>query len=307
MSENPRDPPVMPEPQTAPRPRPFIPAQAVQNAAFLAALKRTGNVCAAAREIGCNREMFVKRRARHPAFAAEWDAAVAFAHARITALRTSPPPGRGSRLVRTRSGRVQLRRTAPARLTRDAEQAFLTALSATANICLLAAAGFSTAIFYHRAHGHAGFAREMRLARETGYRRLEEALLESTLVESHHDDGWRHNDPPPIPPMTAAQALHLLNLHHKEVTGGIPEPLRRRHGETGDVQALRLQFLFEHRLEREREQFRIIEAARTGGTGPEAGEKPPVLPALDQVAGWSKSSGKPPRDAELFGGWRKDG
>ncbi|RZM13924.1 MAG: hypothetical protein EOP67_64800, partial [Sphingomonas sp.] len=69
-------------------PRPSIPdkftrRQAAQNAAFLAALRRTGNVREAASTLGYNRSTFTKRRAAHPAFAARWDAALVIANAAL--------------------------------------------------------------------------------------------------------------------------------------------------------------------------------------------------------------------------------
>ena len=213
--------------------RPFTRAQALQNQAFLNALRRTGNARLSARELGVHRATFTKRRASHPAFAAEWDAALAIAHARLQ----NPPRngegddahhgGRGSpqaqrseepQLTRRANGRLQLRTPTRRRLDRAAEQAFLAALSATANIRLSAkAAGFSHSAFYQRRKHSPAFAREMRLALQMGYERLEMALIESYAVDSHADDAWRHNEPPPIPQMTANQALQLLYLHQKEV------------------------------------------------------------------------------------------
>lgn len=300
-------------------PRKLTRAQSLENAAFLAELRRTGNAREAARALGAHRAKFTKRRAAHPAFAAEWDAALAIAHA----ARKSPTPlgeglGEGQsrnaaepRILRTRSGRLQHRRAQPERLTRAAEQAFLAALSATANIRLsAAAAGFSHSAFYHRRRTNAGFAREMRLALQMGYERLEMALLESTLVESHADDAWRHNDPPPIPQMSADQALQLLYLHQKEARLlSEPDHIKRRRGESPGARSFRLGAMHEARLQRDREAFDLAEAARrsVGAAGVSPHEPPPpVLPALDQVTGWSKASGAPPHHAgvALFGGWR---
>ena len=57
----------------------------------------------------------------------------------------------------------------------------------------------------------------MRLALELGYEQVEAALLAGSIPGAHDHDEWRHNDPPPIPPMTANQALQLLHLHAKTV------------------------------------------------------------------------------------------
>lgn len=190
-------------------PRPFTRAQALQNAAFLAILRRTGNVRAAVREMGVHRAMFTRRRARHPAFAAEWDAALAIAHARLQRAADASPaePVPEPRAIRTRNGRLQLRAHRKGQLTRAAEQAFLAALSATANVRLsAAAAGFSHATFYARARANPGFAREMRLALQWGYDRVEGALLDSFDVAAPRDDGWRHNDLPPVAQVTGGRS-----------------------------------------------------------------------------------------------------
>jgi hypothetical protein len=289
--------------------RPFSRRQALQNAAFLAELRRTGNVRDAARTLGLHRAMLTKRRAAHPGFAAEWDAALAVANA---ALASGTHDDAEPRIVRTASGKLQLRARKPGDLTPAAEQAFLTALAATANIRLsAAAAGYSHATFYARARAHAGFAREMRLALERGYERLELALLESVAPDAHRDDHWRHNAPAPMPPMSPEQALQLLYLHQKEARLlAEPPHLKRRRGETSEAQSYRFHMMYQLRQERRREEFLIAEAARRDRGEPSPFEPaPPILPALDQVTGWSSAdpSTTPhnPRRA-LFGGWRLD-
>jgi hypothetical protein len=309
-------------------PRPFTRDQALQNAAFLKALRRTGNVREAARELGVHRSTFTKRRAKNEAFATEWDAALAIANAALNPPRAplgegDHPQGGGgagakrrgspattTRITRTKSGRLQLRRAQPARLTTETEQAFLAALSATANVRLSAAAtGFTHSAFYHRRKTSPAFAREMRLALQMGYERLEMALLETIDPASHAHDAWRHNDPPPIPPMTANQALQLMYLHQKEVRlQAEPPHIKRRRGESSEAHSARLAAMYRARIERDREAFRIAEAERrTAGRPSPFGPQPPVLPALDQVTGWSKANPeKAPHDPTraLFGGWR---
>lgn len=308
-------------------PRPFSPAQQRQNRAFLAALARTGNARLAARAVDLHRATLTRRRASHPAFAADWDAALAIAHARLAG---PPPTGEGDRratpaggaavtgephLIRQHSGRLQLRAPTARRLTRAAEQAFLAALSATANVRLSAkAAGFTHSAFYQHKRNHPGFAREWRLALQLGYDRLELALIESSAATSTADSAWRDNDPPPIPPMTANQALQLLYLHQKEARLiDEQQHLKRRPGEPREAHAMRLILLHEERQRRAREAFDLAETARraqreAARAGPEAGsDAPPPLPALDQVTGWSRAdASKAPTDATraLFGGWR---
>jgi hypothetical protein len=298
--------------------KPFTRAQMLQNRAFLRALARTGNVREAARDLGIHRSTLTRRRAAHPAFAAEWDAALALAHAALNPPHHGEAGGGGRaprrafsepHLHRTPSGRLQLRRAGPRRLTRAVEQAFLAALSASANIRLSAAAtGFSHSAFYQHAKASPAFAREMRLALRMGYERLEMALVESWSPASHADDEWRHNDPPPIPPMTANQALQLLYLHQKEARLlAEPAHIKRRRGESKEAHSFRMSAMYEARLERDRETFAVAEAERRERGEPHVfGPKPPRLADLAQVTGWSRAKGEesPEQDRALFGGRR---
>ena len=302
--------------------RRFNRRQALENQAFLAALRRTGNVRLAARELGVHRATFTRRRAAHPAFAAEWDAALALAHA---GLNANPPRraamgrqagggGAEPRLVRLANGRLQLRAATPGtrRIDRAARQAFLAALSATANVRLAArAAGFAHSSFYRLREYDPAFAREMRLALELGCERIELALLESFDPDSCRDDAWRHNDPPPIPPMTAAQALQALFLHYRQLRLGDERPdRRRRRGEASDHYGARLGRKWRAEKAWHREGYEVAAAGRAGGTAPARFEPPaPTLPALDRLTGWSKARPAAPDAAPdgrpaLFGGWR---
>jgi hypothetical protein len=311
--------------------KPFTSAQRRQNAAFLAALARTGNARMSAREVGVKYSTMQHRRPGHPDFASRWDIASVEAHVRFQAaggkglglveqsrtgalrqaqderkwgsLRTE---GGELMVVRTRSGRLQVRPAHRGKLTRAAEQLFLQALSATANIRLSAAAvGASARAFHRRRERNPAFARERRLALEMGYVRLEMAALMAAAPESHADDAWRENDPPPIPPMTPEQAIHLLYLHEKSVREGWELPhRRRRRGESEETYRLRLAAMWAAEQRRAREDEAVREAIELDEREPPP-ELPP-LPALDQVTGWSKASGKPPYHAgvALFGGWR---
>jgi hypothetical protein len=289
-------------------PRPLTRTQRLENAAFLRELRRTGNAREAARRLGAHRAKFTKRRAAHPAFAAAWDAALALAHA---ALRNEAATAPSPQVVRSANGRLQLRKALPGRIDGAAQQAFLVALSASANIRLAAkAAGFSHAAFYHHKRSNPAFAREWRLALQRGYESLELALIESCSHDAHEFDHWRDNAPPPIPPMTVSQALQLLYLHQKEAKLWTePEALRRRRGESHEARSVRLSLIYEARLEHQRELFRVAEAGRRARGEPchsKHAPEPPQLPDLAQVTGWSKASGKEPHDPgrALFGGWR---
>lgn len=305
--------------------RPFTRAQTRQNARFLRALARTGNARLAAEQLNVNRSTYTKRRVRNPRFAALWDAALAFAHANLNSPSTPSWRGKGGGdfepntprtkgteplLIRLANGRVQLRRAPPGRMTKAAEQAFLAALAATCNVRLsAAAAGFTHSAFYQKAKKDPGFAREWRLARAEGHERLERALLEGFEPASHEDDAWRHNDPLPIPPMTASQAIQLLAMHRKRVDhGDLPDPMRRRPGEPREAVSMRLGLLYRAGIERDREAFRVAEAARNEKRARmEDGEGIAALPALEQVTGWSGAD--PAKrvhdpDKAMFGGWR---
>lgn len=149
----------------------------------------------------------------------------------------------------------------------------------------------------------------MRAALQIGYERVEMALLAAAMPESHADDAWRHNDPPPIPSMTANQALQLLYLHQKEARLWDERPDRRqRIGETSEAWRLRLQIKWDAELRRDAEDLVIAEQLAEAPAHPPAHQPPaPSLPALDQVTGWSNAdpAGRVHHvGVALFGGWR---
>ncbi|MGZ8286877.1 MAG: hypothetical protein ACXW27_12460 [Allosphingosinicella sp.] len=316
-------------------PRPLTPLQAHENRLFLDALARTGNARMAAREAGRPANSFHFRRKRHPGFAQDWDAAVAAAHARLHLAggKRGPglaPPPRSARspspakareefrtkggepvVVRTRNGKLQIRLAHPDKLTKAAEQAFLYALSATANVRLAAAAaGASARAFYRRRKENPAFAREMRLALKMGWERLEMAALQASLPESHADDRWRRCEPAPLPRFSPDQALQLLFLHEKSVNQGWEQPhRRRRRGESDDVYTERLRAMWKVEKDLEAELEAVRRAARYEETGDWRHEDevpPPELPPLELVTGWSRASGRAAHHegVALFGGWR---
>lgn len=282
-----------------------------QNAAFLHALRQSGNVVLAARTVGLNPATFYKRRYRYPAFAAEWDGAVVIA----LADGTLGPPSRGRAaagaepsIVTLKSGRRQLRRARAGQLDHAGRQRFLFALAASANVLLsAAAAGFSPRAFYYARRHDPAFAREMRLALQAGYERLECALIESWSERSVAHEDWAVNELPALPPMTPAQALQLLYLHQKEARLlAEPAHIRKRRGESPEAHGYRLSAMYEARQERDREAYRRAEIERQ--LRPRAFAEPPApaIPDLAQVTGWSKADPAQPAhgDAALFGGWR---
>jgi len=185
--------------------RPFTRRQMRENDDFLEQLRRCGKWAGrpspreglrdvwetsapahrlAARAVGAHRAKFTRRRNKHAAFAAQWEAALAACHAALK-LGGGPRPPEGKKnalatqggeptIVRLKSGRLQLRLAPPGRMTRAAEQAFFRALAASANVRLsAAAAGFSYGSFYYRKYTRPAFAREMRLALKMGWDRVE--------------------------------------------------------------------------------------------------------------------------------------
>jgi hypothetical protein len=212
--------------------------------------------------------MYARRR-RDPALAVEWDAALAVSAASAGGERGAGgavPPGYHK--VRLANGRVQLRRVREGGLDGDGEQRFLLSLAATANVQLSAkAAGFSPGSIYQRAHADPGFAREMRMALQVGYERLEFALIRGFTAGSHEDDAWRHNDPPEIPPMRPEQALQQLTLHEKEAKMWSTRPWEKpRRGETTEQWSARMATITRARQRREYED---AEVARAEGRMPE--------------------------------------
>jgi hypothetical protein len=319
--------------------RPFTPLQAYQNRLFLERFALSGNVRLAAREVGVAYGTLQDRRAKHAAFAQAWEAAAAAVHARLHLAGGKRGPSFDDRsrqarpaqderdpgekredyrtkggepmVVRTRSGRLQVRLAHPDKLTHAAEQAFLYALSATANIRLsAAAAGASVAAFYRRRRQNPAFAREMRLALRMGWERLEMAALQASLPESHCDDRWRRCEPAPMPRFSPDQAIQLLCLHDKSVNQSWEQPhRRRRRGESDEIYSLRLQAMWraEKGLEAEAAALRRAERfEETGGWRHSDEPPPPRLPPLSQVTGWSRASGRPAHreGVALFGGWR---
>jgi hypothetical protein len=210
-----------------------------ENAAFLAALSRTGNARLAALVLGVNRATYYKRRAKHPAFASAWDAALrssqaelaaecAEGGARLTPTELAPAaPGKAAAvpagepvIVRLARGRFQLRQAAAPCIGREAEDAFLAALSNSANKRWSAAqAGFAHSSFHRRAARDPAFARAVRRALAVGWRRVLDALYQALdRAQGPRGPGdeadWTDRIADcPLPPMSYEDAFHLLRFH----------------------------------------------------------------------------------------------
>ena len=153
----------------------------------------------------------------------------------------------------------------------------------------------------------------MRLALQTGYDRIEEALLESTLAAAHEHDAWRSNDPPAIPPMRANQALQLMYLHQKEARlTADPWPIKRQRGEPREVWLARLAIIAEERDRLAREASRSPRPSVTPAGSPHGARRVTMFAAVGPSRpgagdGWSRADpAKVPHDPDtaLFGGWR---
>ena len=321
-------------------PKPLTPLQAHQNEVFLDSLGRSGNARLSARAAGVAYGTMQHRRSAHADFAQRWEAAEVAVSARLhlaggkrgpqsasfdrrprrarpaqdergtptAAFRTT---GGEPIVVRTRSGKLQVRLAHPGKLTREAEQAFLHALSATANVRLsAAAAGASARAFYRRRRLDPAFAREMRLALRMGWERLEMESLRAASPYSHARDRWRNCPEAPIPKLGWDQAFQLLCLHEKSVNQSWEQPhRRRRRGESDETYRLRLQLMWTAEKDREAEEAAVRRAARFESSGSwrrEDEPPPPALPPLETVTGWSRAKGKAGRHGglALFGGWR---
>jgi hypothetical protein len=307
-------------------PRPFTALQAHENRIFLDILARTGNARLAAREAGRAHSSFFERAKRHPEFALRWEAAAAAAHARFhlaggkrgpsfDKLRTSGKrsgnplrtEGGEPMVVRTRSGRLQVRLAHKGKLTLEAERTFLRALCATANIRLsAAAAGASAAAFYRRRRLNPAFAAEMKLALRIGYDRLEHAALERTLqaIAGPEDQAWLAGAIAgnPLPPLSFDQAFQILCLHRNNVrldSGRPPgRPARVEHDPVAAFAA----------IGRNIDAIERADRYQATGSWRHADEPPaPALPPLHLVTGWSRADpakAKHNPKIALFGGWR---
>ena len=107
--------------------------------------------------------------------------------------------------------------------------------------------------------------------------------------------------------MSPDQVLQLLSLHQKSVRQGWEKPHRRkRRGESWDTYTERLRAMWAAEQARAAEDAAVAAAALADRAA--AIPPPPELPALEQVAGWSKAKGggKHNPDLAMFGGWRID-
>ena len=139
------------------------------------------------------------------------------------AQRCGPP---GEIVQGSDSATPKLIETDGHRWSDNAERAFLETLAATCNVRRAAeASGFSAVVAYRRRLAHAGFAEKWAAALDTGYARLELAVVEAANDTLSGEDF----DPDrPIPRMTVKEALSVLQLHKASVKHGLPSGSRWR-------------------------------------------------------------------------------
>jgi len=168
-----------------------------ENARFLAALTRTGNARLAARELGVHRATYTKRRARDPAFAAAWGAALAAA-------------------------RPHRRRPRADGIDAQTDAALLEYLSQGYSLRLASATlGFAHSSFLARAGGDPAFAHELEVAAAIGRDRLildwTERIAAGPVFEATAEG---------TPGMSVDHAIHLIRLNQRH--GAFQRSVERR-------------------------------------------------------------------------------
>lgn len=190
---------------------------AVWEAAFLAGLRRTGSVVAAAAGAGVTSRGAQKRRRAVAGFAVAWAATIdAWRAERSAALMASEIAAGTAPRGNHRQARIE--RPGP-RLTPDAEERFLDMLAASANVTLAArAAGASMAGFYKRRARDEAFRARWEEAMECGLARVEMALVGAAcrmFDPSGMADGDRDAIDPLIdagPAVSVDDALRILAM-----------------------------------------------------------------------------------------------
>lgn len=216
-----------------------------RRAAFLAALRASGNQTLAAERARVSRSWVTLHRASDAAFDGAVREAVAEAKRKLKTdphpaspasgrgeKSASPASGRGERssrpppnwayldgeelVVRGTNGvRVQIARARLRQWTPRVEERFLAALAGSCNVKLACAeAGLSVPSAYRHRERWPGFAARWDAAISVGYDKLDQELVTCALrlldpeVRAAHD--WTDA---PIPPMTVDQAIQLTGLH----------------------------------------------------------------------------------------------
>ena len=187
---------------------------------FLAALRETGNVRWSAQQAGVDPTSVYNRRNRDPDFAEAWARALEerergyrewAAVPELAGRRGKPVPSQ--ELIERLSSRhgPQLVRTGAGRWCKGAEDRFLAAMAATANVKRAAAsAGFSDTALYRRRLKNRQFAEAWDAALAIGRTRLEAYLIE--CADRTFDPDSLPVDGEALPKMTVAEAIATLRL-----------------------------------------------------------------------------------------------
>ena len=214
---------------------------AARRNAFLKALGETGNQTLSAERAKVSRSWVCLHRATDPAFDGACREAIAAAKEKLRwapdqvrgdGRSNRPPVGwgflDGAELVVKGSGgagggrRVQIARARIGQWTPRTEARFLAALAATCNVkASCAEVGMSHGSAYAHRTRWAAFATRWDAAIETGYARIEMALVE------HGCNLFSGIELPPEGPigrMSVEQAIHLLHMHKHAARGIGKEP-----------------------------------------------------------------------------------
>ncbi|MCA0209550.1 MAG: hypothetical protein LCH74_10855 [Proteobacteria bacterium] len=140
------------------------------------------------------------------------------------------------------------------------KQAFLEVLAESCHVRrAAAAAGFTPSAAYSLRRRDPSFAEAWQAALESGYARLEMALVERAIqtIEVAHDDN--PDAIPAVGAMTVAQAIDLMNKHRASIEGGRAKRIRpnahnRPTAEETDAEILRRIAIMEQHREREAEK-----------------------------------------------------
>lgn len=247
-------------------------------AAFLAALRETGNQTLAAERAKVSRSWVSLQRKGDPEFRRACEEAVSAAKERLGAHPERDPPRGwgfldGEELVVKGTGgsgggkRVQIARARLRQWTPRVEERFLAALAAACNVrAACAEVGLTPASAYDHRKRWVHFARRWAEAIDTAYARLEAGLLEAGANLFSNEEPVA---PAPLTGMTVAQAIHLLHMHKHEVRGVGGRPGQRaRWPDIDEVRAsiLRKMDVLDRRDERRLAKDRAEWARRRSGS-----------------------------------------
>jgi hypothetical protein len=209
--------------------------------AFLWALEASGNQTLAAEKAAVSRSWVCKERALNPEFDARVRAAIAAADARLKGSDGNRPPRGwgfldGVELVVRGSNRrrVQIARARAGQWTARTEQRFLRSAGETVNVkAACAEVGKSFGSAYAHRNRWPGFARRWDETLDVATDMLEEGLMlraENIFAEPEPP----LPEPPALPRMTVAEAIHLLHLQQRRMLELGRKPGRWRRPRTLD-------------------------------------------------------------------------